>query len=212
MDPLFVAYVSFAFVFAITPGATTALVVRNTLRGDRAAGLATAAGAAAANACYGVITGVGLSALLARWPLVFVIMRVGGAAYLAWLGAQSLWRAARHADGGLHAPVGHGAGLPTRDRLVSFKEGLGFNLLNPGIASFYLAVIPSFMPARATVGRFALMAGTHVCLAFACHASWASGLDAIRRVFRQPARRRLLEAGTGLALIALAIQVLGGLR
>ena len=207
MDSLFVAYLSFAFAFAITPGATTALVVRNTLRGDRGAGLATAAGAAVANASYGVVTGVGLSALLARWPPVFAVVRMVGAAYLGWLGAQSLWRVARHADGGLHAPVGHGAGVPTRNRLVSFREGLGFNLLNPAITSFYLAVVPSFMPAGASTTRFALMAGAHVCLAFGCHASWALALDAIRRVFWKPARRRMLEAATGLALIVLAVRV-----
>jgi threonine/homoserine/homoserine lactone efflux protein len=38
-----------------------------------------------------------------------------------------------------------------------------------------------------------------------CHSMWATALDAMRRWFVQPWRRRLLQAASGLALIALAI-------
>ena len=38
-DPLYAAFLSFTFVFVATPGATTAVVVRNTLDGGRRAGL-----------------------------------------------------------------------------------------------------------------------------------------------------------------------------
>jgi hypothetical protein len=37
---------------------------------------------------------------------------------------------------------------------------------------------------------------------------WATALDAMRRWFVQPSRRRALQAATGVALIGLAIQVL----
>jgi hypothetical protein len=40
-----------------------------------------------------------------------------------------------------------------------------------------------------------------------CHAMWASGLDAMRRWFVKPWRRRALQTLTGVALIALAISV-----
>ena len=45
LDPLLIAYLSFTFLLAVTPGATTAVVVRNTLAGGRGAGFAAAAGA-----------------------------------------------------------------------------------------------------------------------------------------------------------------------
>ena len=44
-DPLFAAFLSFTLVFVATPGATTAVVVRNALDGGRRAGLFAAAGA-----------------------------------------------------------------------------------------------------------------------------------------------------------------------
>lgn len=43
------AYLSFTFILAVTPGSTTAVVVRKTLAAGRAAGFAAAAGAALGN-------------------------------------------------------------------------------------------------------------------------------------------------------------------
>ena len=52
------------------------------------------------------------------------------------------------------------------------------------------------------------LAASHVSLALACHSMWAIGLSAVRRWFAPPAARRALEAGTGIALVTLAIRVL----
>ena len=68
----FAAYVTFTFILAVTPGSITAIVVRNTLRGGRAAGLACACGAAVANMVHALLAGLGLSLLIARWPVALV--------------------------------------------------------------------------------------------------------------------------------------------
>ena len=94
MDSLLVAYISFAFVLVITPGSTTAVVVRNTLAGGSAAGIAAAAGAAVGNSTHATAAGLGLALVFARWPIVMTAVRIAGALFLAWLGAQSLYRAA----------------------------------------------------------------------------------------------------------------------
>ena len=45
-------------------------------------------------------------------------------------------------------------------------------------------------------------------MAFACHGVWAVALDSLRRLFRPPMARRVLEGATGVALIGLAVRVL----
>jgi threonine/homoserine/homoserine lactone efflux protein len=82
------------------------------------------------------------------------------------------------------------------------------NLLNPAIATFYLVVLPSFMPAQASRWYFAGLAGIHVGLAFLFHGTWAIALDQVRRFFHPPITRRVLEGATGIALLWLAIRVL----
>lgn len=209
MDPLLLAYLSFTFVLAVTPGSTTAVVVRNTLIGGRSAGLAAAAGAAVANTSHATAAGLGLAVVFARWPAALSAIRIGGAVFLAWLGLKSVYRVLTERDGGLRM-LSHGGdrGMSSAAHAGSFRQGLTVNLLNPAIATFYLIVVPSFVPASAPRGYFAALAAMHVAMAFACHGVWAMALDALRRLFRSPLARRGLEGATGIALLGLAVRVL----
>jgi threonine/homoserine/homoserine lactone efflux protein len=203
------AFVAFTAILVLTPGSTTAVIVRNTLLGGRLAGFAAAVGAALGNASHATAAGFGLAVVFARWPAAMTALRVCGAAYLGWLGARSVYRAGKYPDGGLQlVNVGSREPSEQRDRRSSFRQGLAINLLNPAIATFYLVVVPSFMPAGASRWSFAGLAAVHIAMAFACHGTWAIALDRVRRLFTRPSARRWLEGATGCALIALAIQVL----
>ena len=202
------AYLAFTAILVITPGSTTAVVVRNTLIGGRAAGLAAAVGAAAGNSSHAAAAGLGLAVIFARWPAALTAIRVGGAIYLAWLGSKSIRRVARHADGGLSMLNSDEIAERTADRRGSFRQGLAVNLLNPAIVTFYLVVVPSFIPVDASGWRFATLAAIHVGMALACHSAWAIGFHTLRQLFRPPIARRLLEAATGIALLGLAVRVL----
>ena len=205
IDPSYLAFVSFTFVLVVTPGSTTAVVVRNTLEGGRRAGYVTATGAAVANSLIAIGCGLGLSALS---PGVLDAIRIGGAVFLAWLGASSLVRAWSRPDGGITLTLDPNAGPPRLHSRAYFGDGLAINLLSPVIISYYLAAVPSFIPAGASRLYYTGLATTHVSLALLCHGMWATALDFMRRWLVQPWRRRWLQAATGIALIALAISVL----
>jgi threonine/homoserine/homoserine lactone efflux protein len=207
-DAGYLAFFTFTFVLVITPGSTTAVVVRNTLEGGRRAGYLTALGAALANTSIAIACGFGLSVLLSVWPGSLRAIRIGGALFLAWLGASSLYRALRHADGGIRLGVDPGATAPRAHAAAYVGDGLGINLLSPVIISYYLSVVPSFIPAGSSRFYYSGLAATHVGLAVACHAMWATALDAMRRWFVAPWTRRALQAATGITLIALAISVI----
>lgn len=207
-DPGYLAFFTFTFVLVVTPGSTTAVVVRNTLEGGRRAGYLTALGAALANTSIAIACGLGLSVLVSVWPGSLQAIRVGGALFLAWLGATSLYRALRQADGGIRLALDPSSAAPRSHSAAYVGDGLGINLLSPVIISYYLSVVPSFIPAGASRFYYSGLAATHVGLAVACHAMWATGLDAMRRWFVAPWTRRVLQAATGIALIALAIRVI----
>jgi len=204
-DASLAAYITLTALLVVTPGSSTAMVIRHTLTGGRTAGLATAAGIAIANASWAVAAGLGITAILARAPVVFTAIRFGGVAYLAYLGLRALTRALIPAATAV---------FTDRDRATTsanlssaFRDGLAVNLLNPPIATFYLIVVPSFMPAP-SAGRFALLASIHVTMAFICHAVWATGFDALRGIWTRPAARRSVDAVVGIALLALAMRML----
>ena len=202
------AYLMFTAVLVLTPGSTTAVVVRNALSGGRAGGIAAAAGAAVANTSHATAAALGLAVVFARWPLAFPALRIGGAAYLAWLGARSVYRAARYADGGLVLPCDLVAPPSRSAARGGFRQGLAVNLLNPAIAMFYLVVVPSFVPAQSPRWYFALLALVHVAMAFAIHLAWTLSLDHARHLVARFGLRRGLEAATGIALIGLGLRVL----
>src|SRR5207244_4256685 len=79
----------------VTPGPDTALTIRNTLVGGRPAGIATAVGVALGQGTWSLATSVGVSALLVAAEPAFAALKLAGAAYLIYLGAQSLWSAYR---------------------------------------------------------------------------------------------------------------------
>jgi threonine/homoserine/homoserine lactone efflux protein len=208
-DPSYLAFVSFTFILVVTPGSTTAVVVRNTLEGGRRAGYLTALGAALANSIIAIACALGLSVLVAVWPGSLQAIRVGGALFLGWLGAASLYRAFHHGDGGIRLALDPNAAPPRSHSAAYVGDGLGINLLSPVIISYYLSVVPSFVPMGASRVFYSGLAATHVGLALVCHALWATALDAMRRWFVAPWTRRALQAATGLALIGLAIKVVG---
>lgn len=201
------AFLTFTFILVITPGSTTAVVVRNTLAGGRAAGLRSAAGAALGNTTHAIAAWVGLAIVFARWPLAMSVLRLAGAAYLAWLGLSSLYRVVRYADGGLRMMSDGTNGPVSGVRSGSFRQGLMVNVLNPAIATFYLVVVPAFLPAGASRWYFAALAAIHITMAFVCHGLWAVAFDRLRRLLRPPLARRIVEAATGVALIGLALRI-----
>lgn len=208
IDSSYAAFFAFTFVLVVTPGSTTAVVVRNTLEGGRRAGYLTALGAALANTTIAISCGLGLSVLIAFWPGSLDAIRIAGALFLAWLGLVSLYRALMRHDGGIRLSLDPNA-APARSHAGAYVgDGLGINLLSPVIISFYLSVVPSFIPAGGSRLYYSELAATHVSLALACHAMWATALDAMRRWFVAPWTRRALQAATGIALIALAIRVI----
>ncbi|HEY2074219.1 MAG TPA: LysE family translocator, partial [Gaiellaceae bacterium] len=124
------AFVPISLVVICTPGPDTALIVRNTLFGGRANGVRTAAGVVTGLAVWTIAASAGLAAIIAASHPLFTTLRIGGAAYLVWLGIQTL--RGRHA---LDAEHRHGGG---------YRQGLLSNLGNPKVAIFFTSLLPQF--------------------------------------------------------------------
>jgi threonine/homoserine/homoserine lactone efflux protein len=206
MNPLLLGYLSLTAALVITPGATTAVVVRNTLASGWRGGIAAAAGAAMANSTHAAAAGLGLAVFVARVPALLVAIKIAGGLYLAWLGIASLKRIST----GAALPIS-GAIISGRDSIAhhhAVREGLMVNLLNPPIATFYLAVVPAFVPDGASHRYYVQLAAIHVGMAFICHTIWALALDRLRHLLTHPSARLALEGLTAAALLLLAARVL----
>jgi len=204
------AFAAFTVPFVAMPGVSTIVVFRNSLAGGVRAGAATAAGVNASSVVYGMLSALGLSMALQRWPDVWVALRVLGIGYLGWLGLRSLWHAAAGAGGaiGAAAASGRGAARPLRPLQVDAREGFVTNMLNPSIATFYLLVVPQFIPRGAPfVASALLLTAIHVTLALTWHLTWAAAGGSLAAALGRARPRRILEAAAGLALLLLAVRL-----
>lgn len=187
----------------LSPGPSTAVVLRNSIGGGTRAGLLTAAGANSGSFCYGLLTAFGFAVAMQRWPSVWLVLRWAGVAYLTWLGLQSLARVvhARRVPGAAPAP------LPLDGRR-SFTSGFLTNVLNPSLAAFYLIVLPQFVPREAPfVSSVLTLTGIHMAMAVSWHTAWALAGATLARVLSRRRPRQVLDAITGIALIGLALSV-----
>ena len=202
-------FAAVAVPFVATPGASTAVVLRNSVAGGVRSGVATAVGVNAGSVVYGLLTAFGVSVTLQRWPDVWIVLRVAGVAYMAWLGVRSLIRAVTFRPA---APVAMADRTPTPRETalgVCAREGFLTNALNPSIATFYLLILPQFIPVTSPFAPSALLlTAVHVGLAFSWHLTWAAAGGTLAAVLGRSRPRRILEALTGVALLWLALRLL----
>jgi threonine/homoserine/homoserine lactone efflux protein len=191
---------AFAVVSAIvivTPGQDTALTIRNSLLGGRGTGLATALGVASGQAVWTVATSLGLAALVVASEPVFVALKLVGAAYLVYLGAQSLVAAVRRRQ---RAQTGSGSARPR----AAFRQGALSNLGNPKMAVFFSSLLPQFGSSFAELLALGVL---FCCLTLTWLSAYAVVVARAGDVLRRPAIRRVIDAVTGAVLVALGLRL-----
>lgn len=190
-----------AALLTITPGIDTALVIRNTLQGGRRVGLQTSLGICSGLIVWGLLSALGVTAVVTASRVAYDVLRLAGAAYLVYLGVRTLV-ASRRPDAEVLSVA------PARGGGAAFRTGMLNNLLNPKVGVFYVTLLPQFIPAGAPVlGMSVLLASVH----FAEGVVWLSLLTLLvhraSRVMRRPAVRRTLERMTGLVLLGFGARV-----
>jgi threonine/homoserine/homoserine lactone efflux protein len=191
---LLLSFFGVSALVIVTPGQDTALTIRNVIRGGRRDGVVTAAGVATGQVVWAVATSAGLAALLVASEPAFRALRIVGAAYLVYLGAQAFWSAIRKIERLGSDPQG------VRPRRRPFRQGVLSNLGNPKMAVFFSSLLPQF--AHSFAGLLALG------LVFAAMTlAWLSFVARVGNVLRRPRVRRAVDAVVGAVLVAFGVRL-----
>ncbi|AZQ74069.1 LysE family translocator [Streptomyces luteoverticillatus] len=205
MTTAILGFALFSLLVAMAPGPDTLLVLRNCLRGGRRTGSATALGAAAGSLAWGVAAALGLAAALQRWDAAFTVVRLAGAVYLVFLGAQVLWAQRRSAAAAAVEVPDEGGQAPGAGE--AFRQGLLSCLLNPKVGVFFVAVVPQFLPegGGSALGTTLLFGAVDAAVAGVWLLLVAAGATHLLGWLRRPRVHRNLERTTGGVLVALGV-------
>ena len=158
--PALVAFCAASLLLAVTPGPGVIYILARTLAQGRPAGLASAAGVALGNLGNAVGAAIGLAALFAVSSLAFSIVKYAGAAYLIWLGIQTLRNRGVTTAGDAQAGAAH---LPS-----IFRDACWVALLNPKTTIFFAAFLPQFMSPSSSPALQSVSLGLLFVLIAAC--------------------------------------------
>ncbi|WP_435074369.1 LysE family translocator [Halorubrum sp. HHNYT27] len=190
----FAVFVLAAATLIATPGPDTLFVLSQAVE-DRAVGLRSAAGVTVGILFHTALVVVGVAAVYRTVPGAREIVRVAGAAYLCYLGVDTLRSA------GTEEPT-TGGGL---------RQGFLVNVLNPQVALFFLAFLPGFVSGAGTEsGSLAFLGVTYAALTAAYLGVVALLADGAAAYLRSDGVGRRLDRIAGATLIVLGGWVLLG--
>jgi threonine/homoserine/homoserine lactone efflux protein len=124
-----------------SPGPAFLAVSRTAISSSRSAGVIAAGGLATGALIWAIATMFGLDVLFAGAPWLYDVLRLGGAAYLIYLGIgmlRSAWRGERLAGD-----------APAASANRTFLRSLGVQLSNPKAAVFFGSIFVALLPAAA---------------------------------------------------------------
>jgi len=199
----FLAFLLAIGVLTVTPGVDTLMVIRNSLRGGQQHGWITSLGICCGLFVHALVSAAGLSFILAQSALAFSIMKWLGAAYLIWLG----WQSIRNDRQVLTVDAGDPAGVRVSCWQV-LREGFFSNVLNPKTAVFYLAFLPQFIQVGDPVLLKSLwMALLHFVLAFSWQGVVVMLVNLIRLLLQRGQLKVWLDRFAGVVLIGLGARL-----
>lgn len=202
----YLAFLGIALVVITTPGPDTALTIRNTLIGGARGGIFTAIGVSTGLMIWALAASAGVVGVLVASAPVFEALRYAGAAYLIWVGVQSLLSAFRPA---VAAPSTSGPDNRRRlGALGAFRQGLINDLANPKIAAFFASLFPQFVPAEgASFGALMVLGLSFSVVTLTWLTAYAFAVAKAGSVLRRSGIRRAIEGVTGAVLIAFGLRL-----
>jgi threonine/homoserine/homoserine lactone efflux protein len=195
LDTQFAAFVGVALLVIVTPGQDTALTIRNSLLGGRRSGVLTATGVCSGQCVWALATSAGLAAVLVASEVAFMALRLIGASYLCFLGAQALYAAL---CGTRRRELAAG---PSR---AAFRQGLVSNLGNPKMAVFFPSLLPQFAQSFEALLALGIV---FACMTFVWLTAYAHAVARAGDVLRKPKVKRALDAVLGAVLVAFGIRL-----
>jgi threonine/homoserine/homoserine lactone efflux protein len=200
--PVSPAFLLTCVLIVVAPGPSFAVIVNQSIRHGRRAGLLVVAGNTTALTFWASASALGLTALIRTSEIAFTVLKVAGAAYLCLLGVQTLLRSRRHTGDTVEAVE-----LTARTGFAAYRAGLLTNLTNPKAAVLYLALFPQFVPEGGGLGSVFELAAVQMTISASWYVLVVLAVAGVRRLLARSVVRTWLDRATSVVLIGLGLRL-----
>ncbi|MFC4321599.1 LysE family translocator [Litchfieldia salsa] len=126
----------------LTPGTDTMYIVSRSISQGRLAGIYSTLGISAGIITHTLLAAFGLSVILMQSTVLFTLIKMIGAVYLAYLGIKMLLEKQSEKSQ---------VSLSQQSHIKIFVQGMITNVTNPKVALFFLAFLPQFIQSDSSV-------------------------------------------------------------
>ena len=202
MDTGLFAFAGICLLLAVTPGPDMAVVTKNALAHGRRGVVLTTTGIALALAIWIVATAIGLAALLRASGDALFVLKLVGAAYLAYLGLRTLMESRRRPDDLL-------AGVPiAAPAHAIFRQGFFSAISNPKLGVFFVTFLPQFVaPGQAVLPRLLLLGAIFAVIGWTWMNAYGLFVTRVRQFITAPPVRQWMERVTGVVLLGFGLRL-----
>ena len=185
---------------SLIPGPSMLFVMGESIWRSSRSGAAALGGVQFGYVWWWVLAALGLGTLAAAFPIAFRLLAVGGAVYLAWLGANAV----RHA--------GASGGAPARARKPSahaFRDGIFVAMSNPKSLIYIVALVPPFIdPRSAVVPQLVMLAIVSIAIDVSLGAVYILAGNRLAKAMSRTVTRVWIDRSVGAIFLAIAIAIL----
>jgi len=202
---LLLAFAVMTGLTSIVPGPSMLFVMTEAIWRGARAGWAALLGLQIGYLFWWGLAAVGLGSLAKAYPVAFQLLAIGGALYIAWLGAKAIRHSANNAGGGESKP----ARPPSRNAL---RDGVLVAIGNPKALVYVVALLPPFIdPDRPVWSQLGSLIVIGTLLDLAAGAAYIYAGNRLARAMDRPATRIWIDRGVGAAFLLIAGGILAEL-
>ncbi len=186
---LILAFLSFAFVSAITPGPNNMMLLASGVNFGLARTVPHILGINIGFPLMLLVVGLGLGQIFERFPDIYTVMKYGGAFYMLWLA----WKIAHS------YPVGEGASTA---RPISFLQAAAFQWVNPKAWAMVFGAIAAYTVPENFLVSMLVITGLYAFVGLPSSVVWTVFGTTMRGFLRDPKTVRLFNTAMALLLVA----------
>lgn len=207
----YLGFIVAAILLNLTPGTDSIYIITRSISHGTKAGFYSVLGITSGTLVHTLLASLGLSVLLAKSPMAFMLVKYIGAGYLCYLGLKMIMSKKEPLIANSLQAEKNGISPKHSNNWQIYKQGMLTNVLNPKVALFFLAFFPQFVDPNYAYGMLSFLilgltfASTSLvwCLCLALLASVLS-----KSLRRNPSFETILNKISGTVFVGMGVKLM----